>query len=216
MPPAILESDVELSTPTGVAILKALSPAFVDAWPVGVVRAQGMGAGSRSFDGYPNVFRIALFDAHPEGSPSLPYEYDSVVEICCNLDDETPERTAWLAATALEMGALDVWTTPVVGKKGRAAVTLSLLVAPADLPRVGDWLLRRSSTFGLRYSTWDRLKLSREVEIVETPRGQVSVQVGSTTDGEILKSKPEHDDLARIWAEDPDFEFRGPDTVTGE
>ncbi|MCH7564720.1 MAG: hypothetical protein IH968_12955, partial [Gemmatimonadetes bacterium] len=49
-----------------------------------------------------------------------------------------------------------------------------------------------------------------------TPRGQVSVQVGSTTDGEILKSKPEHDDLARIWAEDPDFEFRGSDTVTGE
>ena len=95
-------------------------------------------------------------------------------------------------------------------------MTLSLLVAPADLPRVGDWLLRRSSTFGLRYSTWDRLKLSREVEIVETPRGQVSVQVGSTTDGEILKSKPEHDDLARIWAEDPDFEFRGSDTVTGE
>ena len=57
----------------------------------------------------------------------------------------------------------------------------------------------------MRYSTWNRFKLTREEEIRETPAGPVSFKVGRTLDGEKLKEKAEFEDLKKIWEEDPDF-----------
>jgi len=215
VPEAIARPNVELSTPTGLAILKALDPVFVEGWPAGTLTAQGSGAGTTDLGDYPNVFRVALFDdndssAETEGKPGhgeaglIPYETDRVVEVCCNVDDQTGERTAWLMEKGLELGALDAWITPLVGKKGRPAQCMSFLVEPEDVPILSDFLLRHSSTFGVRYTSWDRFKLSREDEIRETPGGLVSFKVGRTKDGEKLKEKPEFEDLRKIWEEDPE------------
>jgi len=211
VPESITRPNVELSTPTGLAILKALDPEFVDGWPSGILTAQGSGAGTTDLGDYPNVFRVALFektegrDAEEELAPgktlSLPYETDRTVEVCCNVDDQTGERTAWLMEKGLELGALDAWVTPLVGKKGRPAECMSFLVEPEDVPILSDFLLRHSSTFGVRYASWDRFKLKREEEVRETPEGLVSYKVGWTTDGEKLKEKPEFEDLKKIWEE---------------
>lgn len=274
VPEAIKLPDVELSTPTGLAILKALEPVFVHGWPAGTVLAQGAGAGTTDLGAFPNVFRVALLEetperpsqaegstpgvaqpvtpgaaqpvtqgaaqpvtpgsvarergtsgasgasgigsaadalaaedpsalSHPNGNTS--YERDQVVEIRCNVDDQTGERTAWVMEKALALGALDAWVVPLVGKKGRPAQGLVLLVPPTDVPRFADFLLRRTTSYGIRYTSWDRLKLSREEEIRETPRGSVSFSVGRTADGEKVKEKPEFEDLKKIWEEDPDF-----------
>ena len=208
VPPSIRREDVELSTPTGLAILGALEPDFCSGWPEGVVRAQGFGAGTMDLGAHPNVFRVALLDGPEEHATleGLPYEKGSVVEIACNVDDQTGERSGWLIQRSLELGALDAWVTPVVGKKGRPAFCFTLLATPPEAPRLADWLLRHSSTFGLRYASRSRLMLSRIVERRDTPRGEVRFTVGRTTDGEKVKEKPEFDDLAKIWEEDPDFE----------
>ena len=211
VPAEISRPDVELSTPTGLAIMRALKPEFVEGWPAGSLLAQGSGAGTLDLGAYPNVFRVALLEAShlggagAEGAEDLPYETDQVVEIRCNVDDQTGERTAWLIEQALASGALDAWLIPLVGKKGRPAQCMVLLVTPPDLPRFADFLLRRSSSFGVRYSTWDRFKLSREEETRETPRGPVSYSIGRTLDGDKVKEKPEFEDLKKIWEEDPDF-----------
>ncbi len=211
VPPEISRPDVELSTPTGLAILRALKPEFVEGWPGGSLVAQGSGAGTLDLGPYPNVFRVALLEAShlggagAEGAEVLPYETDRVVEIRCNVDDQTGERTAWLIERALELGALDAWATPLVGKKGRPAHCIVLLVTPTDVSRFSDFLLRHSSSFGVRYATWDRFKLSREEEVRETPRGPVSYSIGRTLDGDKVKEKPEFEDLKKIWEEDPDF-----------
>ena len=204
VPAGISAPDIELSTPTGLAILKALSPVFTDAWPAGTVIAQGMGCGSTDLGSYPNVFRVVLLDADASGAEGrirepLPYASDSVVEICCNIDDETPERIAWSAEQLLAMGALDVWTTPVTGKKGRIAFCLSVLVTLESQPVLADWILRRTSTFGIRYRSWNRLKLLRHVEQREVQGEQVGFKVGRTLEGETLKEKPEFEDLRRVW-----------------
>ncbi len=136
---------------------------------------------------------------------ALPFEAGTVVEIECNVDDQTGERSGWLIKRALALGALDAWMTPVVGKKGRPALCFSLLAPESAAPMLADWLLRRSSTFGLRYSTRGKLQLRRTYEVRETPRGPVRFKVGRTTEGETLKEKPEFDDLEKIWEEDPDF-----------
>jgi uncharacterized protein (TIGR00299 family) protein len=211
VPDEIARPSVELSTPTGLAILRALKPEFVEGWPGGSLVAQGSGAGTLDLGTYPNVFRVALLEAvipggaGAVGADSLPYETDQVVEIRCNVDDQTGERTAWLIEQALASGALDAWVTPLVGKKGRPAQCIVILATPADVPRFADFLLRHSSSFGVRYSTWDRLKLLREEEIRETPRGPVSYSIGRTLDGDKVKEKPEFEDLKKIWEEDPDF-----------
>ena len=203
LPAEIGEPDIELSTPTGLAILKALEPSFTDAWPAGVVVAQGMGCGTMDLGSYPNVFRIVMLDVDESRDDSrgdsLPYASDTVVEICCNIDDESPERVAWSAEQLLSMGALDVWTTPLCGKKGRIALCLSALVTAERQAALADWILRHTSTFGIRYRTWNRLKLLRHIEKRDVQGEQVAFKVGRTLDGETIKEKPEFEDLRRVW-----------------
>lgn len=208
VPAAIANPDVELSTPTGLAILKALTPTFVEAWPGGKVMAQGVGCGTTDLGSYPNVFRVVLMEETLTGrdaSSVHPFASDSVVEICCNIDDDSPERIAWAAEQLLAKGALDAWSTPVIGKKGRAASCLSVLSRPGDWAGFADWILRHTSTFGLRYRTWNRLMLERHTEAREFGGRQVTFKVGRTLDGEVVKEKPEFEDLRRIWNDEPDF-----------
>jgi uncharacterized protein (TIGR00299 family) protein len=211
VPEAITRKNVELSTPTGLAILKALDPEFVVGWPGGTLLAQGSGAGTMELGDFPNVFRVAHLEGVLVGGADsvdivdLPYESDQVVEIRCNVDDQTGERTAWLMEKAMAIGALDAWVVPIVGKKGRPAAEMTLLASPDQRDELADFLLRSSTTFGVRFSTWDRLKLAREEEVRDTPRGPVSFKVGRTTDGETLKEKPEFEDLRKIWEDDPGF-----------
>jgi uncharacterized protein (DUF111 family) len=201
-PAAITRADIELSTPTGIAILRSLRPAFAAELPAGTVLGQGCGAGTLDFGAFPNVFRVTLLeDAAPAPVPAaaLPYETDRVVEVAANVDDDTGERLAWLAERLLAQGALDVWLTPATGKKGRPLTCFQFLVAEADFPRLADWFLRHSTTFGIRHRAWDRLKLARRFEPRPGPGGPVTHKVGLTTAGEELKAKPEFEELRRRW-----------------
>jgi uncharacterized protein (TIGR00299 family) protein len=221
VPEAIHQENIELSTPTGLALLKALDPEFIDAWPTGNLVAQGSGAGTRDLGRYPNIFRVALLDRDEEGTSArrspeqtapgatgesqepFPYDSDTVVEVRCNVDDQTGERTAWVMEKALEHGALDGWVTQIIGKKGRPALCLTLLVKPEDVPSACDFLLENSSTFGVRYAPWGRFKLYREEEIRETSAGPVSYKVGRRADGTKVKEKAEFEDLRKVWEKDP-------------
>ena len=199
VPEAITRPNVELSTPTGLAILKALNVQFVDAMPSGKPVAQGMGAGTMDLGAYPNVFRVTVLEGTGERTTSLPYERDEVVEIACNLDDETAERTAWVVEKLMALGALDAWVRPVTGKKGRAGIELSVLASIDEWEKLADWLLRNSSTFGVRHRRWDRLKLARRFERRVTPQGELTYKVGLTTTGDVLKEKPEFEELRKLW-----------------
>jgi hypothetical protein len=192
-PAAVTRENIELSTPTGLAILKALSPIFVTERPAGIARAQGAGAGTLDLGAYPNIFRVTLLEE--TDAPALPYETDTIVEIACNIDDDTAERIAWLCDKLLQNGALDVWQAPVTGKKGRAAVCLTVLAAEGDWAALADWLLRHSATFGVRYKRWDRLKLARE--FVE--RDGVTYKIGRAATGEFIKEKAEFESARQAW-----------------
>ena len=231
-PAAITRADIELSTPTGIAVLRSLRPDFAGELPAGTVVCQGFGAGTLEFGAFPNVFRVTLLEEaapRPEGvrakpatggagesasdasgsgesvatnglTPSaLPYETDRVVEVAANIDDDTGERLAWLAERLLAQGALDVWLTPATGKKGRPLTCFQFLAAEADFPRLADWFLRHSTTFGIRHRAWNRLKLARRFEPRPGPGGPVTHKVGLTTAGEELKAKPEFEELRRRW-----------------
>jgi hypothetical protein len=192
-PAAITAESIELSTPTGIAILRSLEPTFVFEMPAGQLVASGRGSGTKDLGDYPNVFQIALVET-TDSLNELPYLTDSVVEITCNIDDDTAEHLAWMCETLLELGALDVWQTPGTGKKGRMMTCLSVLAKPSDHQSLADWILRNGTTFGIRYRNWDRLMLDREIETRTENGREVRYKIGRTTDGEKLKEKIEFDD----------------------
>ena len=201
-PATITRENIELSTPTGIAILKALAPEFSRELPAGKVLQQGLGGGTMDLAGFPNVFRVVLIEAEASASAALPYESDRVMEICATIDDDTGEHLAWLAERLIAEGALDVALLPGTGKKGRPLTLLSVLASLSDWQRHADWLLKNSTTFGLRYREWDRLKLVRRFE-GGTP-GAPEFKVGLTTDGIELKRKREFE------VQKPNLEWRPP------
>ena len=79
-----------------------------------------------------------------ETSPEL------LTELCANIDDMTPEQTAYLAEKLMEAGALDTWQESVCMKKGRLAVKVCALCLPEQTDRVREAFFRHSSTPGIR------------------------------------------------------------------
>jgi hypothetical protein len=67
---------------------------------------------------------------------------------------------------------------------------------------LAEFLLRHGTTFGVRMRKWDRLKLERKFEKRATSHGEVTYKIGITTTGEVLKEKPEFEDMRSLWETD--------------
>ena len=92
----------------------------------------------------------------------------------------------------LEQGALDVWQTPVVMKKGRAGLVLSVLAPEGCAATLRETIFKGTTTFGIRYYPVKREILERRFEQVRTPYGEVPVKLGLYK-SEVITRSPEHD-----------------------
>ncbi len=185
----------ELTTPTGAALLRA----FVDeygAMPEMTVRASGAGAGTRDI-GVPNIARILLGDA-PQPAAADPGTEDVVV-LESNVDHLSAEHLAYAAERLLDAGALDVWQTPIVMKKGRAAVALSVLATPDSAASLAARIMGETGSLGVRVVPVRRHIAERDVVEVETSLGRVRVKTWQI--GERSGVRAEFDDVARIATE---------------
>jgi uncharacterized protein (TIGR00299 family) protein len=178
---------MELSTPTGVAILTALAESF-GAMPPMTVAAVGWGAGHADPPGRPNVVQVLVGEA--AGPSATPHPGRTAVVLEVNVDDVTGEVLAHTVAALLAAGAHDAWATPIVMKKGRPAHTVTALVDPADVDRLGAVLLAETGSLGLRAATVERWPQRRVETTVHVGGRPIRVKVG---DG---RAKPEHDDAA--------------------
>jgi uncharacterized protein (TIGR00299 family) protein len=180
----------ELTTPTGAALVKTLC-AGVGVMPPMLVDRVGYGAGTRDI-GSPNVCRLIVGEGRPGlGTPSLPIE--PVVLLETNIDHLTPEELAFAAEELLATpGALDVWQTPIVMKKGRSAVALSVLAETGGAEFVAERVIELTGSLGVRRSPLERYVAPREIVSLETPWGPVRLKVGAG------RARPEHEDVAEI------------------
>jgi len=184
--------DRELTTPTGALLLAALARP-VEVFPRGRPVRVGWGAGRYDLP-WPNALRAVWLETDEGPDRSVVRRSAQVLE--ANIDDMTPELLAALVARLMEAGARDAWVTPVVMKKGRPAVTVSVLAAPEAADRLAAVLFRESTTLGLRtypVSTWE---LERTVETVDTAFGPIHVKVG-WFEGTRRSWAPEFEDVAR-------------------
>jgi uncharacterized protein (TIGR00299 family) protein len=187
------ETPFELTTPTGAAILAALA---TFRRPPMRLRAIGYGFGARQME-RPNALRVWLGDLDEEDDS---VRQQGLVLLETNIDDQPAEQIAYAADRLRAGGALDVWCTPILMKKGRAGVLLAALV-PADLEKAAvDLMMRETTTLGVRRRTVERHVCDRDTREVATPLGAVRVK-RKWWCGELIGAAPEYEDCARIARE---------------
>jgi uncharacterized protein (TIGR00299 family) protein len=181
-----LDVGVELTTPTGAALMAALAGGF-GPLPAMEIEASGFGAGSREIDGRPNVTQVVLGTSAAELGAGQP-----VVLLETNVDDATGETLAHTVQALLDAGAHDAWITPIVMKKGRPAHTVAALADVAVAAQVSAALTRETGSLGVRGATLDRWPASRSMDVVEVDGLPIRVKVSPG------RVKVEHDDAVKV------------------
>ena len=186
----------EATTPTGAAILKATVDRF-EAPRLFQPQAIGYGLGTRDFQ-IPNVLRLALGECPTEGAGRQAEARHCKIE--ANIDDMSPEAYEPLIDHLLALGASDVYVTPIIMKKSRPAITLSVLCPAERTDALADAVLNRSTSIGLRLLPFEKRALPRRTQEVSTSLGSVRIKLVTQPDGK-RRWKSEFDDVRRIAEE---------------
>lgn len=168
-----LDEPQELATPTGVALMCALSSSF-GPLPAGAVVATGLGAGGRNPEHRPNVLQVLVTESEvgvTDGGTS-----ELLVELTTNVDDVTGEVLAFTVEELLRAGALDAWVEPISMKKGRPANTVHVLARTLDVQRLRDVLTAQTGSLGVRAVGVDRWALDRDTVTVQVAGHDVRVK----------------------------------------
>jgi hypothetical protein len=185
----------EATTPTGAAIIAATATYFtekIDFTPQKI----GYGLGSKDSP-VPNVLRLFIGEISAEASKADDLETGDALIIECNIDDMNPELYDTLMDRLFAAGAHDVFFTPIIMKKTRPAVIVSVLCGVGKQKAMEDILWLNSSTFGLRSYKVAKSMLRRETVKGKTKYGEVKIKRGYLN-GRIIRSKPEYDDCKRL------------------
>ena len=161
---------VELTTPTGAALVATLSAHF-GALPAMSILSIGYGAGDRDFKDQPNVLRVLVGDRTTATEATLV----SVIE--ANIDDSSPQVLGYALERLLEAGALDASFSPLQMKKNRPGALLRVIAKPEHQEHLADIIFAETSTLGLRIYPAERRVEERRIIEVETPHGKVRMKV---------------------------------------
>lgn len=181
----------ELATPTGVAILANL--AEFDAPRNFEVETIGIGAGSFDLK-MPNVLRLMIGKARREESVSM---------LETNVDDVSGEVLGYTLERLYEEGALDVQIQQTVAKKSRPGHIITVMCRGDDTEKLAGVLFEETGTLGIRTGiVQKRCALQREIKTVDVDiagcREKVRIKIARDSDGNVVNTKPEYDDLKNI------------------
>ena len=181
---------MELVTPTGAALVRALNCTFGPA-PAMRVDKIGYGAGSRNPKRFPNVVRLSLGDT-TEVVPSRRHGRRDGHAV----DDLNPQILGDFTDRALQAGALDVMCSSVHMKKNRLATLITILCYRAHVEPLQQLLFRETSTLGVRIREERRTCLDRKFVKVKTQWGEIKIKIG-LLNGVEVNAAPEYEDCRR-------------------
>ena len=182
---------MELVTPTGAALVRALNCTFGPA-PAMRVDKIGYGGGSRNPKRFPNVVRLSVGDT----SEATPITGDTIVVMETAVDDLNPQILGDFTERALQAGALDVMCSSVQMKKNRLATLITILCDRAHVELLQQLLFRETSTLGVRVREERRACLDRKFGIVKTQWGEIKIKIG-LLNGVEVNAAPEYEDCRR-------------------
>jgi uncharacterized protein (TIGR00299 family) protein len=177
----------ELVTPTGAAIIKAVTQEF-GPLPAMIVGSIGYGAGAREYKDFPNALRIVIGETLDHEAENL----ERLLMLETNIDDMSPQVFGHVMDRAFELGALDCYFTPVQMKKNRPGTLVSILCRSAERRTLCEMLLAETTTLGVRSYEVDRVALARAIVKVETPFGAIDVKE-ARMNGRLLRAMPEYE-----------------------
>ncbi|HYZ12359.1 MAG TPA: LarC family nickel insertion protein [Actinomycetota bacterium] len=182
----------ETVTPTAAAIFSALGGSSPD-MPTMVLGSTGVGAGARDPSSVPNVVRVLIGSVQEAPAAEA---WSRMLLLETNVDDLSPELVPDAIDALLGAGALDAWTTPVIMKHGRPALTVSALCTREAAGDVQHVFFESTSTLGIRIHEVERPELERRTVEVDLDEGGPRIRVKiSFLDGRAMNAKPEHADV---------------------
>lgn len=186
------DDPMELVTPTGAALVAEFAtPARGMSM---TVSSLGYGFGRSTRLARANCCRVVL------GGASDASATDRVVRLGTTIDDQSPEALAVASSDLLDAGALDVWSTPVVMKKGRLGSDVTVLCRIEDEARLVERLFDHTTTLGIRREVIERHVAAREFVVVDVDGQAIRVKVRRRA-GVVIGAKPELDDCRRAAME---------------
>ncbi|HBC97609.1 MAG TPA: nickel pincer cofactor biosynthesis protein LarC [Clostridium sp.] len=180
------EVPFEATTPTGAAILTYLSSKYTENKSFKINKI-GYGIGHENNERIPDVLRVFLGET----------DIDDMQVIECNIDDMNPEIYQYVIDALLKSGASDVYLTPIIMKKGRPAVKLTVLCKVEVEENIKDIILTQTTTLGFRKYRVQRDVLDRDFTKVVTKYGEVSIK-NAYYKGKNVKSKIEYEDCKKL------------------
>ncbi|MBI1894003.1 MAG: LarC family nickel insertion protein [Candidatus Rokubacteria bacterium] len=185
----------ELVTPTGAAILTTLAEGAGSLPPMRL-EAVGLGAGSWELP-IPNFVRLLL------GESDAPLSEEAVEPLTMletTLDDMTPQLFEPLMERLLEGGAVDVYLTPVIMKRSRPGVVLTVSCLPDRVRILTDLIFQETTTLGVRWREHRRVRLARELVRLPTSHGSLTFKV-ARRGGRVVQVSPEFEEVRRLARE---------------
>jgi uncharacterized protein (TIGR00299 family) protein len=182
----------ELLTPTGAAILTTLGSEF-GPMPLMKVDRIGYGAGRDNLT-HPNLLRLII------GTSESTSEKERVAVIETNIDDMNPQFYDYVMEKLFAMEVLEVFITPILMKKNRPGHLLTVICSSEKLPFVTKFLLRETTTLGLRWHEEERAKTDREILTLQTKYGKIRFKL-ARWEGKVVNLSPEYEDCKRLALE---------------
>ena len=181
----------EMITPTGVAILTTLG-SFNQ--PKMYIDKAGYGLGKRKSENYPNILSLWVGnEMFNEGNSDL-------ILLETNIDDTDGQILGYVHEGLLDMGANDVWFTPIHMKKNRPGVILSAIVSLPIERKAVDFILTQTSTLGIRSRNIIRYEAERHIRTISTIYGNVNIKL-KMNDNKVINISPEYEDCKKIAIE---------------
>ncbi|MBN2216429.1 MAG: LarC family nickel insertion protein, partial [Pirellulales bacterium] len=190
----LIASDVEaeLTTPTGAVLATTLAERF-GPMPAMTVERIGRGAGGRDLAEQPNLLRLLIGTTTETDRPTeWDVETDEAYLLETNLDDVSGELVGYCVERLRQAGALDVWTTPLLMKKNRPGILLSVLCRPEQTASLETIVFNETPTLGVRHQRIQRHVLRRDPHEVATPWGSVQGKIRRLPSGQI-RFTPEYE-----------------------
>lgn len=183
---------IELTTPTGMALVKTLSSDFRPL-PALTPHKVGYGAGTADPPGWPNVLRVFL-----QKRAELPsVQSERIILLETNIDDMNPQLYERVMECLFQAGALDVTFTPTMMKRNRPGIVLSVIGFPHDLQALQSVLFTDTSTLGIRLQEMDRIFLPRTSHTIRVLGGTVRMKAADLGHGR-TKVTPEYRDCLAL------------------
>ncbi|MCL5408875.1 MAG: LarC family nickel insertion protein [Candidatus Omnitrophica bacterium] len=181
----------EITTPTGMAIIKGIVDEFSDTPPMKIIDSSyGTGTNEKI---QPNTVLFSYGECNEEIRENL-----GIIET--SIDDMNPVIFEHLMEKLYKQGALEVSFFTGMTKKSRPMFNLRILCFPDKKDSLMEIVFKETSSIGIRYRKEERYPLKREEKIIKTAIGEIPIKVGYFNE-KIVNISPEYEVCKKIAAE---------------